>query len=55
MFPKSHSSTDHVEMVHWITQYSPEPDSDELIGVPPLEFDDDENVERNEDTDFDWE
>jgi len=55
MFPKSHSSTDHVEMIHWITQYSPDSSADELAGVPSFDFDDDEEFEREEDADFDWE
>jgi len=54
MFPKSHSSTDHVEIVHWITQYSPDSYSDEEIGEPSFDFDDDEDFEPDGDADFDW-
>jgi len=56
MHRKSHALTDHVDMIHWITQYAPDSSSDDFIAVPPSEFDDDDDdLDRNEDIDFDWE
>lgn len=56
MFPKSRSSSDHVGLVHWITQNAPASSSEELLHhTPAFDFDedfDDEGVEPDED--FDW-